>query len=90
MVGVVERCEGGRVYATQRGRFFDGDTIEILAPGQRPVSLTAHDLWDGDGQPVTTVNRAMMPFSFPCDQTFPPNTLIRIAEGEDTEDREIQ
>ena len=90
VVGVVERCEGGRVYATQRGRFFDGDTIEILAPGQRPASLTAHDLWDGDGQPVTTVNRAMMPFSFPCDQTFPPNTLIRIAEGEDTEGREIQ
>ena len=88
--GVVERCEGGRVSATQRGRFFDGDTIEILAPGQRPASLTAHDLWDGDGQPVTTVNRAMMPFSFPCDQTFPPNTLIRIAEGEDTEGREIQ
>ena len=37
VVAVVESCENGTVYCTQRNRFFAGDTVELLAPSQKPV-----------------------------------------------------
>ena len=90
VVGIVEKCENGRLYATQRGRFFAGDTIEILAPGRPPVTVTPQDIRNVEGEQVETVNHAMMPFSFPCDEVFPPNSILRMPEGEDTEDKTIE
>lgn len=90
VVGIVEKCENGRLYATQRGRFFAGDTIEILAPGRPPVTMTPQDIRNAEGEQVETVNHAMMPFSFPCDEVFPPNSILRMPEGEDTEDKTIE
>lgn len=90
VVGIVEKCENGRLYATQRGRFFAGDTIEILAPGRPPVTVTPQDIRNAEGEQVETVNHAMMPFSFPCDEVFPPNSILRMPEGEDTEDKTIE
>ena len=78
VVGIVDRCEDGTVYATQRNRFFAGDTVEILAPGQKPVSLKLDTVCNADGEKIETVNHAMMEFHFPCDLTFPANSLIRL------------
>lgn len=89
VVGTVDHCEGGRLYGIQRNRFFAGDTIEILAPGKAPVTVTVTDLRDGDGSPVESANHAMMAFSFPCAQDFPPHALLRRPVPEDTEDKEI-
>jgi putative protease len=88
VVGIVERCEGGRVYATQRNRFFPGDTVEILAPGRQPVPVQMHDIYDENGNTVAAVNHAMMPFSFPCEMEFPKNSIIRLPV-EDVEDTQI-
>ncbi len=77
VVAVVEKCEDGRVYCTQRNRFFAGDTVELLAPSQKPVTLTLDTLLDENGESITTANHAMMPFSFPCDLQFPAGTVIR-------------
>ncbi|MDE5565161.1 MAG: U32 family peptidase [Oscillospiraceae bacterium] len=89
VVGIVERCENGRVYATQRNRFFAGDTVEILAPGQKPVSLCLEELYNGDGERIEKANHAMMAFSFSCDIVFPKNAIIRKPVAEDTEDKVI-
>ena len=77
VVAVVEKCEDGRVYCTQRNRFFAGDTVELLAPSRKPVTLTLDTLLDENGESITTANHAMMPFSFPCDLQFPAGTVIR-------------
>lgn len=77
VVAVVEKCEGGRVYCTQRNRFFAGDTVELLAPSCKPVTLTLDTLLDESGESISTANHAMMPFSFPCDMEFPAGTVIR-------------
>jgi len=77
VVAVVEKCEGGRVYCTQRNRFFAGDTVELLAPSCKPVTLTLDTLLDDNGESISTANHAMMPFSFPCDMEFPAGTVIR-------------
>ena len=89
VVGIVDHCENGVCYATQRNRFFAGDTVEILAPGKAPVSMTLPEICNGDGERIETVNHAMMAFSFPCAEDFPKNSIIRKPVAEDTEDKNI-
>ncbi len=78
VVGIVQKSENGTVHATQRNRFFAGDTVEILAPGREPVSLKLEEIFNADGEKIETVNHAMMEFSFPCEFQFPANSLIRL------------
>ena len=79
VVAVVDHCDNGRVYCTQRNRFFAGDTVELIVPGLKPVTLTLDTLYDENGESIETANHAMMDFSFPCDMTFPSGTYIRKA-----------
>lgn len=77
VVAVVEKCENGIVYCTQRNRFFAGDKVEILAPSCKPVEMTLDTLYDENGEQIETANHAMMKFSFKCDIVFPGGTVIR-------------
>lgn len=77
VVAVVEKCESGTVYCTQRNRFFAGDTVEILSPGQKPVVIKLEQLFDENGAEISTANHAMMKFSFKSDLKFPEGTVIR-------------
>ncbi|MBQ8296415.1 MAG: U32 family peptidase [Ruminococcus sp.] len=77
VVAVVEKCENGTVYCTQRNRFFAGDTVEILSPGKKPVTMTLEKLFDENDQAISTANHAMMKFSFRSDMIFPEGTVIR-------------
>ena len=79
VIAVVESCENGTVYCTQRNRFFAGDTVEILAPSQKPVELILEKLFDENGEEIETANHAMMKFSFKSDLIFPKGTVIRKA-----------
>lgn len=77
VVAVVESCENGTVYCTQRNKFFAGDTVELLAPSQKPVELTLEKLYDAENNEIETANHAMMKFSFKSELTFPKGTVIR-------------
>ncbi|MCM1314789.1 MAG: U32 family peptidase [Muribaculaceae bacterium] len=79
VVAVVEKCENGTVYCTQRNRFFAGDTVELLAPSTKPVVLKLDVLYDENGAEIQTANHAMMKFSFKSDLIFPTGTVIRKA-----------
>lgn len=77
VVAVVEKCENGTVYCTQRNRFFAGDTVELLAPSQKPVVMKLDKLYDENDEEIETANHAMMYFSFKSDIIFPTGTVIR-------------
>ncbi|MCM1008115.1 MAG: U32 family peptidase [Ruminococcus flavefaciens] len=77
VVAVVEKCENGTVYCTQRNRFFAGDTVELLAPSQKPVTLILNKIFNEDGNEIETANHAMMKFSFASNLVFPEGTVIR-------------
>lgn len=79
IVAVVEKCENGTVYCTQRNRFFAGDEVEILSPAEKPVVMTLDNLFDENGEEIVTANHAMMKFSFICDIVFPSGAIIRKA-----------
>lgn len=77
VVAVVEKCENGMVYCTQRNKFFAGDTVEILPPSQKPAEIVLDTLFDENGQEIETANHAMMRFSFRSDMQFEPGSFIR-------------
>lgn len=79
VVAVVEKCENGTVYCTQRNRFFAGDTVDILAPAKKPVTLTLDKLYDESNTEIETANHAMMKFSFKSELIFPEGSVIRKA-----------
>lgn len=81
VVAVVEKCENGTVYCTQRNRFFAGDTVELLAPSQKAVEMVLDEIFDENGNEIETANHAMMKFSFRSDLTFPEGTVIRKQVG---------
>lgn len=77
VVAVIDRCEDGTVYATQRNRFFAGDELEIFAPGTKPIIIKPEKFFNEQNEEITTINHAMMKFSFKSDIAFPANAIIR-------------
>lgn len=77
VAAVVEDWQDGRVYARQRNRFFDGDTLEIVRPGKHPIELTAAQLRNADGEPITATPHPNMQFSMQCGEQLAPLTILR-------------
>lgn len=77
VVAVIDKCENGKVYATQRNRFFKGDELEIFSPGTEPIIIKPEKLYNEQNEEIDTVNHAMMRFSFDSDIAFPENSIIR-------------
>lgn len=77
VVGIVQRQENGRLYVSQRNRFFEGDTVEILMPAQQPPALTVTDLRNGEGEAIAAANHAVMDCSFLCSFAVPAGAFVR-------------
>ncbi len=77
VVAVVNESCDGRLYLTQRNRFFAGDTLEVLSPGQPPITIIATDLRNDENESIETANHAMMRCSIACDRDFPPKSVVR-------------
>lgn len=77
IVAVVDHCENGTVYCTQRNRFFAGDEVELLSPSAKPVVMTLDIIFNENGEQIEVANHAMMKFSFKSDICFPSGTVIR-------------
>lgn len=78
VVAVIDKCENGMIYATQRNRFFKGDEIEVLTPSGEPIILFADELYNEKGEPIETANHATMKLMIKSDLNFPKNSIIRI------------
>jgi len=77
VVAVIDKCENGIVYATQRNRFFAGDELEVFSPGKKPVIIKPDKIFNEKNEEITSVNHAMMKFSFESCQEFSENSIIR-------------
>lgn len=77
VVAVIEDWRNGRLYLTQRNRFFAGDTLEVISPGTPPVTITVEDLQDESGEAIPTANHAMMHCSIACQTSFPKKSMVR-------------
>jgi putative protease len=78
VVAVVESCdENGLAVLSQRNRFFPGDEVELLRPGQLPVPFSAPPLWDEAGQPLADTRHPRMRFSMQLPVVVQPPAFLR-------------
>ncbi len=78
VAAIVEECRDGVLYATQRNKFNKGEEIEILAPGEHYDVMTVNTMFNENGEEIESANHAMMKLSFPCEKSYPKNSIIRI------------
>ena len=77
VAAVAVRWESGRLYATQRNRFFEGDTLEIMEKGRPPVSLKVENLRNGEGEKVESAPHPTMELSIDCPFEVQPGAYLR-------------
>lgn len=76
--------QGNRLIVDQRNRFFEGDTLEVLEPGQKPYTLTVRDLVrEADGTRTEAANKATEVYSFAADRPVSPDAILRRKRDED-------
>ncbi len=78
VVAVVESCSSkGEAVLSQRNKFFQGDELEIVVPGGRPVPFMADMLFDENGSAIESTPRAMMIIKTVLPVEVPPMSIIR-------------
>ena len=77
VVAVIDGCENDVVYATQRNRFFAGDELEVMSPGEKPILIKPDKFFNENGEEIQTINHAMMKFSFKSKEKFNSGSIIR-------------
>lgn len=76
--------QGNRLIVDQRNRFFEGDVLEVLEPGQKPYTLTVRDLVrEADGTRTEVANKATEVYSFAVDRLVSPDAILRRKRDED-------
>ena len=80
VVAVVESCgRDGNAVLSQRNRFFPGDELELLMPGQPPVVFTVGGMTDKDGQPVAAASHPKMELHTTLPVCAPQYSFLRKA-----------
>ena len=76
--------QGNRLIVDQRNRFFEGDILEVLEPGQKPYTLPVRDLVrEADGTHTEAANKATEVYSFPEDLPQRPDAILSRKRDED-------
>ena len=76
--------QGNRLIVDQRNRFFEGDILEVLEPGQKPYTLTVRDLVrEADGTHTEAANKATEVYSFAVARPVSPDAILRRKRDED-------
>ena len=79
----VNRQENGRIYVTQRNRFFEGDELEIMVAGREPVTIKVEELKNEKDEPIDVAPHPMMKCSFRCDVPVHEGALVRKVADEE-------
>ena len=72
----------GMTILSQRNRFCSGDTLELLIPGEKPISFTVGAMTDAEGTPITACPHPKMEVRLRLPAAAPPGTLLRRCCGE--------
>jgi putative protease len=86
IAAVVQSCGEDRMaLLTQRNKIIPGDALELLLPDGEPISFTAGELFDEEGNTIPDTRRAMMRFRMRLPAEAPSlaivRKLIRVEEG---------
>lgn len=77
IVAIVDGTEDGDLLLTQKNKFSEGDTVEILEPGQEPFSYVVSSLRDESGNTIAAACHALMKLRIACEKSFLPGSIVR-------------
>lgn len=79
LIGIVTAYDEqtGIATITQRNRFFEGDTVEVLCPGKPFFMQRVTGMTDEDGAVVEVANHAEMVVRIPMQQPVVPGCMLR-------------
>ena len=77
VVAAVEDWQDGKLYLSQRNRFFSGETASVLMSGCEPFDLKLAPLYDEEGQELSVCPHPTMRLWMPCDRPLVKGTLLR-------------
>ena len=85
IVAAVDECgENLDAVLTQRNKFFKGDSLELLIPGEKSIPFTAEHIFDINGVEINDTPRAMMKFKMHLPVPAPEYSIVRKCRTEDT------
>ncbi len=82
---VVTGYSNGCVEAIVKNKLLRGCVLDCLEAGSVPFSLTATELYDGDGTPIASAPHPMMTVRIPFEREIKKGSLLRFAQQADTE-----
>lgn len=77
VAAMVDGWEDGHLLCTQRNRFFPGEELEAMMPGQRPVTVKIEAIFDEEGAPLEVARHPMQKLRIPMETPFPAGTILR-------------
>lgn len=85
VVAYVESCdEDGNAVLSQRGRFWKGDTLELLIPGEKPMEIIVGDMQNADGEEIDYCPHPMMEIHLKLPVCAPKYAILRRQVDEKT------
>lgn len=81
-VGTVDNWENGIASCTQRSKFCQGDTLEVLQPDGTVIPLTPAWIKNEEGETVDATPHPMMHYTIPCETPLMPYSLLRMQKAE--------
>ena len=78
VMAVVDSCDqDGNAVLIQRGKFFRGDSLELLLPDRKPVSFTAERLYNAEGEAIEDTRHPAMVFQMKLPVCAPQYAVVR-------------
>lgn len=77
IVAITGTYENGRLFLTQKNKFCEGDTVEILEPGKEPATLVVCGMQDEMGKPIEAACHPEMALSIESDCAYLPFSVVR-------------
>lgn len=77
VVAVATGWRDGIQQLEQRNRFFAGEELSVLSPGQKPYMIVASPLLDEEGHPIEAAPHPTMKLQIPLAEPLVPGALLR-------------
>jgi putative protease len=78
VVAVCEENKDGVVKLSQRGRFFKGETADVLQPGEPSFTAPLEEIYNGEWEPIEVAPHAEMVVYWKTDAPIKPGAYLRI------------
>ena len=80
-VGTVDNWENGIASCTQRSKFCQGDTLEVLQPDGTVHTITPSWIKNEEGEIVDSTPHPLMHYTIPCEMPLMPYSLLRMQKA---------